>query len=116
MGIYKDFDMNVENKILEDSNAVKQALKILILTYLGENITDFNFGTRISRMQFEKLNPSIPFEIEDEIKFAVSTYEPRVKLRSIVVRPDGDHLGINIYYDIIALNLSDDLSLRFVMR
>jgi len=72
------------------------SLRNLILTNKYERLRNPEFGGNIRRYLFETFTPSTATEIEDEIKYMVRNYEPRVQLLDTKVTPDEDNNTMNI--------------------
>lgn len=66
-------------------DAVKLALRNLILTNKYERLRNPEFGGNINRYLFEPLEPKIEEEIKDHIELIVSQYEKRVQLIDVDV-------------------------------
>ena len=84
--IYSDIDLLFKNKkngdIFKktDANAVKQAVKNLILTNHFEKPFIPFFGGSIRDMLFELGDEFLDFEVEQRIKLAIENYEPRAEV------------------------------------
>jgi len=101
--VYSDFDAiflphPFTGQITRRKNvdAVKMALRNLILTNKYERLRNPDFGGNIRRYLFETFSENTAPEIEDEIKYLVRTYEPRVQLIETKVTPDEDNNAMNI--------------------
>lgn len=104
---YKDFDLSfrkhpVTKKLIIKKNdeAVKQALKNLILTNLFERPFRPLFGSDITKTLFENYDPITESNLETYIRTAITNYEPRVIIIDINIfaDPDGNELSINILF------------------
>lgn len=67
----------------EISQAIKQNLKMLILTRKGEYVWDSNFGVGIHDYLFENSSTFSTQSIESEIRNQIATYMPYVDVREI---------------------------------
>lgn len=101
--IYKDFDMRfmahpVTGKLVirKNAEAVKQALKILILTNLGERQYRPLFGSTVRNSLFENYTTFTQDTIRNSIKTAIGNFEPRVELLDILFSGDPDRNELNI--------------------
>ena len=121
MTVYRDFDMNLaqdENGqlvILEDADSIKQAMKLLIMTRLGE-MTKFNsprFGSKIYNYLGEKISFIVGVQLEDELKLTISNYEPRVSVLNLTVTPDASNNMYNIQLTYIAKSTNNTDVLSF---
>ena len=105
------------NKTLNE--AVKQNLKMLVLTVPGERLMDPDFGVGLSRYLFEPNINLIWGEIESTIRQQVTIYLPFVEIEDIDFGADEaifEHhgknlLSISLQYRIVPLSVSDILEL-----
>lgn len=72
---------------LTDIDAIKQAVKNLVLTNLGERPFMHNVGGNITRMLFENYNPYMAAELSYSIESVIKQHEPRVSDINIQVTP-----------------------------
>lgn len=98
LSIIFPINMNSENNAGIDSHpnsdttaAIKQNMKMLLLTRKGEYVWDTNFGVGLHSYLFENdVTISTPF-IEAEIRSQVSTYMPYVRIDGINIEIDSDY-------------------------
>lgn len=95
--IYKDLDLSftanpvtgdVSKKL--DVNAVKQSLRILILTNFYERPFDPGKGVNLRGYLFEPMSKVVSSSISNSIKNIIESYEPRARVKSIQVVPNFD--------------------------
>ena len=78
------------------SEAIKQNLKMLLLTRQGEYVMDANFGVGLPEYLFET-NTTIDFPaIEQKIRNQAETYMPYMTLRSVSVSQGEDEMTMSI--------------------
>lgn len=75
---------------------IKNDLLQLLLTMKGERVMRPTWGTIIKSSLFENITPQLTASIVNDIRQAVSTYEPRVALSDVIVEPDEDRNIVNI--------------------
>lgn len=101
--IYKDIDisfaknpntLDISKKI--DVAAVKQALKLLINTQYYEKPFNPEFGSNIRALLFQPFGTNSASRLRDEIRQTIENFEPRVKIKSIVVDPNLDTQEYNV--------------------
>ena len=63
--------------------AIRQNLKMLILTNPGERVMNPNFGVGMKRFLFENYHEDVTSQIETKIKQQVDIYMPSVRIRGI---------------------------------
>jgi hypothetical protein len=120
---YKDIDLsftrNTINDIYKkiDAEAVKQSVKNIILTNLGEKPFQPSFGTQIRDLLFELASdPFIKSDIRDRISQSITRFEPRALIESIKVylNPDSNILAVDIIFQVVntdeTVNLNVTLS------
>lgn len=95
--IYKDFDLsftkNPNTKDIArrvDVQAVKQALKSLLLTDYYEKPFNPNYGSPIRGLLFEPLDQATGTSMATEIKRTIQNFEPRAVVEEVEVYPDVD--------------------------
>ena len=107
--VYKDFDLNmkmhpVTGKLIvrKNSDAVKQAIKTLILTDRGERPFRPVFGSDIRYRLFDLMDPAIESMVKYDVEYAVQSYEERAQLLAVGVDgdPDSTNLRVNISFTI----------------
>lgn len=107
--IFKDLDLDfllhplskdVSTKL--NDNAIKQALKILLLTNHYERPFHSEIGCSIRDQLFENITPLTRHMIKRSIQDVITNYEPRVDIRDISVDdyPDENSIRINIEFSI----------------
>lgn len=110
--IYKDLDLSfaalpgtgdVAKKY--DINAVKQSLRILLLTANGERPFNYLLGSPIYKMLFDPLDMITANMLETQITLLITNREPRVRLNKVEVVPNEDlnRYDVTIYFYVIGL-------------
>lgn len=100
------FDKNpVTSDLLVTKNdaAIKRAIVNLILTKPGDRFFNPNIGCRISGLLFEPLDFITAGLVENEIRYTINAFEPRVILKNVEVEVDEDNnrFEVIIEYTII---------------
>lgn len=95
--IYKDIDMAFKPNVLTkdvgkkvDVNAVKQALKNVLLTQKGEKPFNPNYGSGVYDLLFEPMDYLVSSVMQKEIETTIENYEPRVELIDVECNPNFD--------------------------
>lgn len=108
--VYSDILVNFErhpiNKDLVravNEDAVRRALKNIILTNRGEVPYQPNRGGNIRRYLFEQMSPQTAQDIKDDVWTAISNEEPRVNLLEVKVIPNygEQHYTVVIIYTLL---------------
>ena len=91
---------------LKDANAISRSIRNIVLTNPGERFFEPDFGSNVSRTLFETLDDITASALRDEIETAITAYEPRVDLNTIIVVPDYDNnqYNVTIHYTIVGID------------
>lgn len=108
--LYSDIDLTFAKRSSgdvykkTDAAAVKQSIKNLLLTNLGEKPFNPYFGGGLSDLLFELADNDLDILLEDQITAAIENWEPRAKLISIVpnIQPDNNTARVKIVFQIIS--------------
>ena len=101
---------------VKNDNAIKQAVKNLVLTTPGEKPFQPLIGSKVSNLLFEPLDAFTADAIQDEIINTINQYEPRVELTEVSVKPiyEGNKFSIEIEYRIVGLPVVE--TINFVLQ
>ncbi|OLR92392.1 GPW/gp25 family protein [Actinokineospora bangkokensis] len=80
---------------------LEQAMTLVLSTYPGERPFRPRFGSRLRDFVYESASAVVFARIEQEVRDALTLWEPRTEVRSVTVypSPDQDHLlHIDIAY------------------
>ena len=113
------FTRNANTKdvaIVKNDNAIKQAVKNLILTVPGEKPFQPEIGSRISELLFEPLDPFTSASIKQEVINTISQNEPRVRIVNVFVKAnfDKNSFDVELRYQIVGLPPVE--SIEFVLQ
>ena len=98
-----------------NENAVRQSLKSLILTNLGERPFQPNIGSDVRRSLFEPNDAVTAQDIVQAIKSCVKYCEPRANLLDVRAFPSGEEgFVISIVFSVI--NNTEPLALEFILK
>ena len=108
-GLYRDLNLTFNKhpvtgaiSILKDREAVKRAVRNLIMTNFYERPYEPTFGGNVTSMLFENATPMSEHMIFDQIKTAIANWEPRAILNNLIVdlEPDSNSLFVKIVFSI----------------
>jgi phage baseplate assembly protein W len=102
--------------VLKNADAVKQALKNLILTSLGEKPFTPLFGSNINKSLFELFDPFFVEDVKRYVTLAVNQYEPRVNLISVDVKQDRTETAVTINIVFSLINTTQPLSISIYVK
>ncbi len=121
--IYADFhkDLTVnpfsnDIALKTDEEAIKDALKNLILIDKGEKLFQPYFGGNIRAMLFELNSPATIKLIQEQIKTTINNYEPRAELIDVEVYSliDDNKVAIKIIYAL--KSREDPIEVEFILE
>jgi phage baseplate assembly protein W len=111
--LYKDLDLSftrnpvtgdVSKKI--DVNAVKQSLNILMQTNFYERPFAPEKGANLRGYLFEPMSNLVANVLQSTVRNMITSYEPRVRIETIVVRPnfDMDSYEIELRFFVVGIS------------
>ncbi len=98
------FDL-IANK---NETAIARSIRNLVLTAPGERPFNPELGSQVSRLLFEPMDDITTDALKEEIRNTINNFEPRVRLRQVIVQPNfsvGSY-EISIRYDIVGVEAS----------
>ena len=100
---FKSNPLNDDLIGLKNESAIARSIKNLVFTQKGEKFFDPSFGSALYSSLFENVDEVTALQIEDDIKFMISTYELRVNLINVEVLPnfDNNQFDVILVYQII---------------
>ena len=110
---YKDLSMSFKQNplnndliVLRNENAIARSIRNIILTIPGEKFFNEDFGSNVSKLLFDNLDPLTALEIKEQITFSIVNYEPRADLLQVDVTPDYDdgEFDVVITYKIVGVD------------
>lgn len=104
--------LTADINILKNENAIKNAVKNIILTKPGEKLFEPLFGSRVNDLLFENFDFIVRDQMRTEIINAIETHEPRVVVENVTVDWDdkSHNIDIGITYTIIGEPLIREIS------
>ena len=120
---YSDFMNNfvkhpVTNSLakLTNEESVKQSIKNLILTSVGERMFEPDVGSTVNNALFEPNDFVSKDMMAQSINYAINTFEPRARLLSVKIDQtrDGNSLVANIVFSLI--NSQEPVTLQLLLR
>ena len=107
--VYKDLGLSFKPHpvtknvpVLKNEDAVKRAIRNLILTNQGEQFFNELYGGNITSLLFENFTPITVMEIKASVIDTVQVYEPRATVLDVdvIAYPDSNSIKINIVFQI----------------
>ena len=82
--------------VSRDASAIKQAIVNLLLTNKGERPFNYNYGSDIRSYLFEPLDFGTAQQIQSNIEYSISNWEPRIDILELNVIPNFDDNGFDV--------------------
>ena len=82
--------------VSKDASAIKQAIVNLLLTNKGERPFNYNYGSDIRSYLFEPLDFGTAQQIQSNIEYSISNWEPRIDILELNVIPNFDDNGFDV--------------------
>lgn len=112
--IYSDFLNSFEQNPLTgllarvtNEESVKQSLKNIILTNVGERFYDSNKGSKIKQSLFELYDPGTIEIIQIQLSEAIAAYEPRAIIQNIRLQEGIERNGYYVTLIFSIINIPD---------
>lgn len=102
-----------------NDSAVRESLKNILLTDLGERPFQPTLGGDIRRQLFENADEKMLVHLKRSIEIAIHNHEPRVVLRDLTIVPDEDNnqVTVTVFYTTInSPGLVQELPVTFLTR
>ena len=121
---FKDISMSFQSNPLNNDliaiknvNAITRSIRNIVLTTPGEKFFDPDFGSNVSKLLFENVDDITASQMQEEIEFSISNYEPRVKLIDVQVIADNDNASFDtiITYEVIGADVPPQ-ALEFALQ
>lgn len=110
--VYSDFLTNFDRNPTTDNlalnineNAVKRAVRNIVLTNVGERFYNSSKGTRIRNGLFELFDPVTKNLLEIQIKETITALEPRASPLHVLVEEEQDSYGLRVRITFGIVNL-----------
>ena len=107
---YVDIDLNFTVARSTDiakkrgENAIKQALKILLLTGPAERLFHPELASGVRDLLFDIVTPTTAYELQTTIEEVINNFEHRVNLVGVVVSADPDEAAYNVTVEFSIVN------------
>lgn len=95
---------------------VEKAMRIVLLTQLGERPMRPDFGSRLREFVFEPVTTENAVAIAQEVERALDSCEPRIQVQSVEVTPSdavGGRYDIEIGYSLLGSTHQQNLVVPF---
>ena len=101
--------------VVKNDNAIKQAVRNLIMTTPGEKPFQPLVGSNISQLLFEPLDDFTEDAIRQEIINTINRFEPRVRLETVeVIGNFSRNFDVSVEYRIVGIPIVE--TIEFVLQ
>lgn len=119
---YSDLDLNfIIHPVRKDINknvgvqAVINSVKNLLLTGHYERPFHPEIGSNVRKMLFEPMDAIVAVDLQKEIEETLNNYEPRIRIRQIIVAPNFDRDAFEVYIEFNVLNRTEPITINFLL-
>lgn len=99
-----------------NEDAVKQALRMLLLTNKGERLYDVNYGSKIRSMLFDLFGPDTTDNLKTAIQQAVAYADPRVNILEVSILDNTDQNNVVILIWFTTVNITQPIRLDLLVK
>ena len=119
---YQDLDISFlpnpgtgDLRVKTDADAIKQSLKNLVYTRLGERPFQPNVGSTFENLLFEPLDVITANALSTSLQETIANWEPRVQVikLDVIGYPSQNTIGIALYYNVV--NISDPQQFQIIL-
>lgn len=106
-------------EMVSDDTDIRQSLRILFSTYLGERIMLPRYGSQLGKMVFRAITTTLLSELRDDVRQAILNWEGRIDVDRVTAEPDASVSGlvnITVYYTIRQTNARNNLVYPFYLE
>ncbi len=121
--IYSDLDLSfaahpITGDVAKkyDVNAVKQALKLLILTNYYERPFQPKLGSPVYGMLFENVDRITANSLKLRLELLINKYEPRIRSQQIEVVPKFDENAFEVTIYFYVVGVADPVTFSTILR
>lgn len=99
-----------------DEQAVKSAVRNLILTSNYEKPFHPEIGSPIKSLLFEQATPLLPVLIQKAIRQTINNFEPRVRLTNVIANLSADTNDVYVTVEFTLINTTSPISVNVVLN
>lgn len=102
--------------IRTDAEAIKAAIKNLVLTTPNERLFHPEKGCQAGSLLFEQMTPLLKNVLEDEVARVINNFEPRVRLLNVEALLNPAEHSAKITITFVIVNTTDVLNLNLILE
>jgi len=92
---------------------IREAVRIVLGTRLGERVMRPEFGTALGELVFDPNDANLAGRIEFLVRKALERWEPRIALKEVRARGAGERMEIDVRYIVRQTNREDNVVVPF---
>lgn len=105
----------------KDLTCIRDSIKNIVLTNIGERAFDYNFGGGLRSLLFENINGVELYAFRIQLANMIKMYDPRISMTHIDIRTldktsvypvIANYVEITLKYDIVSLDLKDEITVQ----
>ena len=100
----------------EGEEDIKQAVRVIIGTILGERAMRPDFGCGAHELVFEHTDSSLTGKARFYVRNALDRWEPRIKVEKVDARVEGLKLIVEVHYRVRRTNRRDNVVYPFYLQ
>lgn len=112
-------DRSGDVRLVAGETDIAQAIELILSTAPGERVMRPEFGCGIQRYAFATIDTTTLTMIEDDVRDALATWEPRIELLDVTAAltdPDAGKLTVEIDYRVRQTNSDHNLVYPFYLE
>ena len=95
----------------KDSLAIKDSVKNIVLTRVGERPFDLSFTGYVYDLLFENVIDSQMIQYKVHLSNIIGVYEPRVEVTDVLIQSNDKTVTVEIIYNIKSLDRTDSIEI-----
>ena len=121
--LYSDIDFAFTKKpvtndvaLSYDAQAVIRSIRNLLLTNHYERLWNPDLGSNLNALLFELITPLTAQSLSREVRLIIQNYEPRARLKEVVVTPLPDKNAYNLYISFFLENATTPTTVTLLLE
>ncbi len=102
--------------LAEGEDDIRQAIRIILGTALGEREMRPDFGCGVHELAFDPGDASLTGKARFYVRNALERWEPRIEVESVEARLEGNRLTVDVRYVVRATNRRDNLVYPYYLQ
>lgn len=120
---FQDLDLNfvihpIRKDIipLKNERAIINAIKNIVLTNHYEKPFNPGYGSNVRKLLFDNFDIITSSALQNEIRQCLSNYEPRMKVKDVIVKPDYDNNAFSVSLYFTTNNITTPITINFLLQ